>query len=163
MPQLIFVKSDYDGDQKQVSWATKDVSDFADYAAYLAAMVNMESSVDAWCIGRNTRTEVSQTLTDNGPGSAVSPVAQGALRCIIEAEDSVTGIVYRFPYPMPDLSKANDGDGDKAWIKVGQGTNSLTIMNPDHADYATFVTRFEAVVLSPNGNTVNMLRGYIEE
>jgi len=161
--KISFVKSDFDGDQKQASWETLDVADFADYATYSAAMVDLEASVNAWCIGRETRTEIAQIVTDNGSGAATSPVAQGNLRVILEGQDAVNGQIYKFPIPMPDLTKANDGGGDPAWVKVGQGSNSLTVMNINHADYATLKTRFEANALSPLGNAVVLVRGYVEE
>lgn len=158
-----FTKSDFDGDNKQASWETKDVADYADYATYSAAMVNLEAIIDTWSIGRNTRFEQAQILTDAGVGAASSPVAQAKLRVILEGQDDVTGIIYRYPIPMPDLTKANDGGGDPAWIKVGQGANSLTVMNPAHADYAILETRFESTVLSPVGNAVSLVRAYVEE
>ena len=163
MSFITFVKTDFDGDNKQVSWDTKVVGDYADYATYLAAMVDLEAKVNSWSIGRETRNYIAQELTDNGTGSASSPVAQGNLRLILEGQDVVTGQVYRFPIPMPDLTKANDGGGDPAWIKVGQGSNSLTVANPNHADYATLKTSFEATVYSPGANPVVLLRAYIEE
>jgi len=161
--KIVFVKSDFDGDTKQAGWETKDVADYADYAAYSAALVDLESIVSSWCIGRDTRTEIAQIITDNGSGAASSPVAQGNLRVILEGQDVVNGQIYKYPIPMPDLTKANDGGGDPAWVKVGQGSNSLTVMNINHADYATLKTRFEANVLSPLGNAVVLVRGYVEE
>lgn len=160
---ITFVKADYDGDQKQVSWATKPVTDYADYDTYIGDLVNLDAIVSAWCIGRDARSVASQLLSDNGGGSASSPVAQGNLRVILEGQDSVNGIVYKFPIPMPDLTKAADGGGDPAWIKVGQGNESLTVMNPAHADYDILKTRFQANALSPNGNPVLLVRGYVEE
>jgi hypothetical protein len=157
------VKADFDADQKQASWDTKAVGDYADYDAYLAAMTDVDGAIQAWCIGRDVRTVIAQVLIDNGGGSASSPVAQGNLRLILEGQDTVTGNIYKYPIPMPDLTKANDGGGDPAWIKVGQGSNSLTVANPAHADYATLQTRFEANVLSPNGNAVVLVRAYVEE
>jgi hypothetical protein len=163
MSYLTFVKTDFDGDAKQVTWHTLTDSDFADYDTYRAAMVNLDASITAWSIGRDIRTDISQLIVNNVMGAASSPVAQGALRLILEGQDTTTGQIYKFPIPMPDTTKANDGDGDPAWVKVGQGSNSLTVMNSAHADYATLKTRFEATVLSPNDNPCVLVRGYIEE
>src|SRR6185503_19007900 len=158
-----FIKADYDGDQKQVSWTTKEVADYTDYAQWNADMIDLEAIIDVWCIGRAVKTEFGEVNTDNGAGSATSPVAQGNLRVILEGQDTVNGQIYKFPIPMPDLTKANDGGGDPAWIKVGQGANSLTVINPNHADYASLKTRFELNVISPNGNSVVLVRAYVEE
>lgn len=163
MPAKIsMVKDDFDGDQKTVSWDVKDVTEQTSYANFIAANADLVTEVNKWSAGRDHRTDWIIVADDNGPGKASSPVAQGNMRIILEAEDTVTGSIYRFPIPMPALSKSASGS-DPAWIAVGQGSNSLTIMNPDHADYATLKTEFEATVQSPNGNNVILVRGYIEE
>ena len=158
-----FTKDDFDGDQKVVSWETKDVSDYADYAAYQTAMSNLNLEINKWSDGRDHKAEAVQILDDNGPGKATSPVAQGHIRVILEGQDTVNGQIYRYPIPMPALGKNPDAGTDPAWIAVGQGQNSLTVMNPDHADYATLKTQFESTVQSPNGNDVTLVRGYVEE
>lgn len=160
---VTFIKADFDGDQKQATWATKPTGDYADQAAYEAAMGDLESIINAWCIGREVRFAQGTILTENGAGSATSPVAQGNIRLILEGQDTVNGQIYKFPIPMPDLTKANDGGGDPAWIKVGQGSNSLTVANPAHSEYTLLETRFELNAISPNGNPVVLVRAYVEE
>lgn len=161
--QLRVTKDDFDGDARTVSWEVKDVTEQASYAAFEAANAALYAEINKWSAGRDHSVDYVINADDNGPGKASSPIAQGNLRLIIEGEDATTGQIYRFPVPMPDLGKSNDGGGDPAWIAQGQGNNSLTVMNPDHADYALFKAQFEATVKSPNGNDVLMVRGYIEE
>lgn len=153
---------DFDGDIKTVTWETNDTVQSGSYAAWVTELATLHSEMDKWTRGREHRAERIEEIVDNGPGKASSPVAQGNLRLIVEGQDNVTFSIYKFPLPMPDLSKLSDGT-DEAWVAVGQGTNSLTVMNPLHTDYGTFKTAFEATVRSPNGNPVTMVRGYIEE
>lgn len=159
---ITLTKDDFDGDPRTVSWEVKDVAAQATHAAYIAANDALVTQINGWSAGRDHRTEYTERIADVGAGKASSPIAQAKLRLIIEGEDAVTGSIYRFPITMPDLAKADDGV-DPAWIAVGQGSNSLTVMNPDHAAYATFKTQFELTAQSPNGNDVLMVRGYIEE
>lgn len=161
--QLRFMKDDFDGDSKTASWEVKDVAEQTTYAAFTAANALLYQEINKWSAGREHSADHIVLLEDNGPGKAALPIAQGNLRLIIEGEDDTTHQVYRFPIPMPDLAKAADGGADSAWIAQGQGSNSLTVMNPAHADYATFKTQFEATVKSPTGHGVLMVRGYIEE
>lgn len=159
---LRFAKDDFDGDIRSVTWEVEDVASAGSYATYETQTTALYDEINKWSRGRDHSAELVQVIEDNGPGKASSPVAQAKLRLIIEGADAVTGTVYRFPIPMPDLSKISDGTDD-AFIAVGQGTNSLTVMNPLHTDYGTFKTAFETAVRSPNGNAVTMVRGYIEE
>jgi len=159
---LRFTKDDFDGDSRTVTWEVQDAAAAGGYAAWVTAMGTLYGEINKWSRGRDHRAERIEVIEDNGPGKSLSPIAQGNLRVICEGQDVVTGSIYRFPIPMPDLGKAASG-GDEAWIAVGQGNDSLTLMNPEHADYATLKTAFEANVKSPNGNDVTFVRGYIEE
>jgi hypothetical protein len=161
--QLRFIKDDFDGDSKTVSWDVQDPTEQGSYAAFTAANALLYQEINKWSAGRDHAADHVIVLDENGPGRAALPIAQGNLRLIVEGQDTVNGQVYRFPIPMPDLAKAADGGSDPAWLAIGQGSNSLTVMNPDHTDYGTFKTQFEATVKSPNDNPVVMVRGYIEE
>jgi len=161
--QLRFAKDDFDGDTKTVSWEVLDPTEQASYAAFTAANALLYQEINKWSAGRDHSADHIVLLEDNGPGKAATPIAQGNLRLIIEGQDTVNGQVYRYPIPMPDLAKAADAGTDPAWIAVGQGASSLTVMNSLHSDYTGLKTQFEATVKSPNGNSLIMVRGYIEE
>lgn len=161
--QLRFSKDDFDGDTKTVSWDVLDPTEQASYAAFTAANALLYQEINKWSVGRDHSADHIILLEDNGPGKAATPIAQGNLRLIIEGQDTVNGQVYRYPIPMPDLGKAADAGTDPAWIAVGQGSSSLTVMNPLHSDFTGLKTQFEATVKSPNGNSLIMVRGYIEE
>lgn len=158
-----YSQDDFDGDQKTVTFEALDVTIAGGFATWTTKLNALQSALALWAVGREHRVEHIIVIEDNGPGKATSPIAQGNLRLILEGQDALTGTIYRYPLPMPDLGKANDAGGDPAWIAVGQGQNSLTIANPDHADYATLKTAFEAIVATQNENGVDLVRAYIEE
>lgn len=158
-----YALNDFDGDLKSVTWETKDVTIAGGSATWTTKMNALQAALNLWSVGRENRVEHVIIVEDNGPGKATSPIAQGNLRLILEGQDALTGTIYRYPLPMPDLGKADDAGTDPAWIAVGQGQQSLTIANPDHADYATLKTAFEAIVNTQNENGVTLVRAYIEE
>lgn len=162
LTKFSYVQDDFDGDMKTVSYDTMDVTLAGGFAAWQTKMNALQAGLALWARGREHRIEHTIVVEDNGPGKATSPIAQGNLRLILEGKDVLTGTIYKFPLPMPDLSKASDGTDD-AWTAVGQGQQSLTVANPLHSDYATLKTAFEAIAMSPNENGVELVRAYIEE
>jgi hypothetical protein len=159
---LRFTKDDFDGDTRSYTWETKPVSAYADYDTYLAALTALDAAISDWSNGRDHAAQAVQDLYDIGNGASSVPAAQAGLRVIIEGKDIVTGVVYKFPFMMPDLAKAAEG-GQNAWTKTGQGSQTLTVMNSAHPDYISFKALFEANVVSPSGNLCTMERGYVEE
>lgn len=162
LTKFVYAQDDFDGDLKTVSYDTGDVTIEGGFTTWTGKMDALQAGLVLWGRGREHRVEHSIIKEDNGPGKATSPIAQGNLRMIMEGQDVITGTIYKFPLPMPDLSKASDGTDD-AWIAVGQGQQSLTVANPLHTDYATLKTAFEAICKSPAGNAVDLVRAYIEE
>lgn len=158
-----YALQDFDGDVKSTTWETKDVTIAGGFAAWQTKMDALQAALILWGIGREARVEHVIVVEDNGPGKASSPIAQGNLRLILEGQDALTGTIYRYPLPMPDLSKAVDAGTDPAWIAVGQGQQSLTIANPAHADYDVLKAAFEDIVNTQNENGVTLVRAYIEE
>lgn len=161
--RIVVSKDDFDGDMRTTSLDVSLPSQHASYAAFQAANLALVTQLDLWSRGRDHSWGEFVEIEDNGPGKASSPIAQAKLRIILEGEDTVTGQIYRYSYPMPDLAKVIDGDGDEAWVAVGQGSNSLTVMNTEHAGWATLKTAFDAIVRTPNGNLAALVRAYIEE
>lgn len=159
---LRFSKDDFDGDTRSYTWVTKPVAAYADYDAYIVALTALDDAIKDWSNGRDHAAQAVQDLYDVGSGASTVAAAQAGLRVIVEGKDIVTGVVYKFPYPMPDLAKAAEG-GFSAWTRTGQGSQTLTTMNPAHPDYTAFKTVFDANVVSPNGNLCTMERGYVEE
>ena len=158
-----YALQDFDGDVKSTTWETKDITIAGGFASWQTKLDALQAALILWGIGREYRVEHIIVKEDNGPGKATSPIAQGNLRLILEGQDALTGTIYRYPMPMPDLGKSADAGTDPAWIAVGQGQNSLTIANPDHADYDTLKAAFEDIVNTQNENGVTLVRAYIEE
>lgn len=163
LTKFVYGQDDFDGDLKTVSYDTMDVTLAGGFATWTTKMNALQTALALWAVGREHRVEHTIIVEDNGPGKATSPIAQGSLRLILEGQDTLTGTIYRYPLPMPDLGKADDAGTDPAWIAVGQGSQSLTIANPAHADYATLQAAFEAIVMTVNENGVTLARAYIEE
>lgn len=158
-----YALNDFDGDLKSTTWETKDVTIAGGFATWTTKMTALQTALNLWSVGRENKVEHIIIAEDNGPGKATSPIAQGNMRLILEGQDALTGTIYRYPLPMPDLGKADDAGTDPAWIAVGQGQQSLTIANPAHADYDTLKTAFENIVNTQNENGVTLVRAYIEE
>jgi len=161
--QLQLTYDDFDGDAFTNSVRCLDEADFASRAAMITSLDSLMNNINLWTAGRTHRISHNIVMADAGSGAASTPIAQGALQLILETEDTVTGGIYRERIPMPDLAKVDDGGANPAWIKTGQGTNSLTVANPDHAGWALLKTAYDAVGLSPNGNPATLKRAYIEE
>jgi len=157
--QLRIAYDDFDGDTKTTSIAARAEA----YATQAAKLDTLAVQIDLWSSGRPHRVDHILNQADNGPGKASSPVAQGASMLILEVQDTVTGVIYREKVPMPNLTRANDAGGDPAWLAVGQGSNSLTIINPAHSGWDTLKTAYDAVGVSPEGNDTELVRAYVEE
>jgi hypothetical protein len=160
--KLSLTFEDYDGSPQTTSFDIQSLADAVDFATWTTEVNALASALDLWSIGRARSQERTIVDVDNGKGSASSPVAQKSTQLIIEVEDSSTGVIYKERLPMPDLTKASDGDGDAAWIKTGQGANSLTIMNPEHADFAVLKTAYDAIGESQGGSDRILRRCYVE-
>lgn len=160
--QFTYKLDDFDGDAKTVSYETMDVTLAGGFTAWQTKLAALQSALNLWHAGREHRVENTIIVEDNGAGKATTPTAQGALRLILEGQDALTGTIYRYPLPMPDLAKAASG-ANPAWVAVGQGQQSLTVANTAHADWATLKTAFEAIVMTQNENGVTLVRAYIEE
>ena len=147
---------DFDNDRKRTS---VNVTVGSDQAARQAVI----DGIQLWSAGANDGEFIHQELAAPIGFASPNPVAQGSLTLILEMKDSLTERIYTEKVPMPAMDKAADGDGDDAWISVGQPPNSLTVINTDHADWATLKTALDAAWLSPLGNGGTLVRGYIEE
>lgn len=160
MPNQLRAKyNDYDGTTQTASLNVKTEA----HATLAPKLATLQSEIDAWLIGRVQSVEHVIEISDIGPGKAPSPAAQKGLQLILEIEDSVSLVTYRERLPMPYLSKPNDGTGDGAWIPVGQGGKSLTVMNTAHEAWDTLKAAYDAVGVSPEGNAATLLRAYVEK
>lgn len=154
---------DFDGDSQTTSLNVQDVASAGGYPAFDAQTGALAAEIDAWVIGRNHRQQYVINVLDNGVGKATSPIAQSSTQLILEVEDAVTGVIYRERIPFPDLSKAADIGGEPAWVVQGQGSNSLTVINPLHDAWATLKAAYDACGETPAGNDGILVRAYIEE
>jgi len=156
-------QDDFDGDAQTNSIRVEDVTAAGGYATFDTQTGALATQLDLWTCGRPHAQAYEIRIVDNGPGKATSPIAQSKSQLILETQDVVTGVIYRERVAFPKMDKANDGGGDAAWIAQGQGQNSLTVMNPAHADWTSLKTAYDAVGRSPEGNAAVLVRAYIEE
>ena len=157
MPNQIQVAfRDYDSTRQQTSI---DVSAASTPVERLA----LKNALTVWSAGASDGFVFREEVEAPTGASAATAVAQDDMQLIIEMKDAITGQIYRERLPMPDTAKANDVGGDPAFIPQGQGQASLTVMNPDHDDYATLQSAINQVWLSPNGNAGTFQRAYIEK
>lgn len=161
--QLRATYDDYDGDAQTTSLNVQPLSEFADHAAWFGAQDALKTQLDLITSGRAHRYQRIVDVVDNGPGKASSPVAQSAIQLILEIEDTVNLKTFKERVPFPSLTISNDGGGDPAWISQGQGSASLTVLNPAHDVWGTLKAAYDAVGASPDGNPAILLRAYIEE
>lgn len=154
--QLILWFRAFDSDRLQTSIATQ-------ITATDAERQSLADALQLWSAGNSDG--VAKQIEMEAPTgvAASSPVAQRRSQLIIEMKDNLNGKVYRDRLPFPNTNKAQDAELDPAWISVGQGSNTLTVANPAHADYTTLKTELEATWVSPNGNTGQFVRAFIEE
>lgn len=147
---------DFDGTRQTTSIAV-------DSGATPAERATLSAEMNKWSAGLPDGHIDENEITAPVGGASANSVAQESVQLIVEMVDSVTGGVYRERIPQAYLDKADDGGADPAWVKTGQGANSLTIANTAHEDYPTTLAAIEAVWESPNGNAGTMNRMYIEK
>lgn len=147
--------TDFDGDTKQVSFPIESpASDGSDLTAWNANINSFRDAVNAISAGRFNIDGRTATYERFDLGNATSPLAQDAIRLILQYQDTVTTKTYQdLNIPMPDMSLVG------AWTV----TNGLTTLVLSSGVGATLKTQFEANVLSPAGNAVELLNAYIEE
>lgn len=157
--QLVLKFDDFDGDTKQTSIAARSEA----YATQAAKLTSLAAQLKLCSAGRDHSEYHSIVVQDNGAGKATTPIAQGALKLVLEVQDTVTGVIYRETLPMPNLSRPDDAGSNPFWIAQGQGSNSLTVINPAHSGWDALKTAYDAVGVSPEGNNTELVRAYIEE
>lgn len=152
--QIIIRKRDFDNDVQQASIPVALALTPAS-----GGTSDIIAATNFWLGGAEGGIYHKTEINADAGAAAGSPVDQGALQLMIEMVDDVTGRVYTERLPIPDLAKAADVGTNPAWVVSG----GLTVMNPEHADYATFKTAWEAGYETPAGNDATFSRGYIEE
>lgn len=154
--QVIVYLRDFDNDVVSTGIPTAS-------AATPAQRQDVVDAIQIWSIGANDGADAKTQIEPRVGSAATTSLAQGGEYAYMEFKDSVTGTIFRERLPMPDLGKADDIEGDPAWVSQGSGSSSLTVMNTAHADYATLKANLEAAYESPNGNSGTLERVYIPD
>lgn len=150
--KLNFRQRDFDNDA-----VTTGIS--VNPATTLGQAGGLRDALVLWSVGSDGGSNYQQEITADSGVKATSPLAQNALRAVLEMQDSVTGKTFKEFLPMPDLGKAADGTTNVAFVVEG----GLTVFNDQHADWTVLKTAIDARWLSPDGNAGTLQRAYIEE
>lgn len=121
-------------------------------------------AINEWSIGREDGADHCVELQPRIGLGATTPLAQSGFFGYIVLRDDVTGRTFTERLPMPDLGKADDVDGDPAWIADQDASGrSISVMNPDHADYGLFQLGFNNTnIVNPRtGNPASLVRVYV--
>lgn len=151
--KLLMAWRDYDGDRQQVSM------DILEAADGVSAFNGLQTELLKWLAGALAGGGFLETLQSDSGTAASNPVAQSRSQAIVEGRDVISGRTYKLRLPFPDLTKADDGTGNAAFVAQG----GVTVFNPAHADYQTLVDALEFAWVSPAENFMQVQRIYIEE
>jgi len=99
-------------------------------------------------LGQTASVKVLARDSDKSSSPATAPEAQRELKWLVEYSDDVTGQVYQAEIPCPDITDATLYN--QAPTKEIDLTDAL---------WVTFVTAFEALVRSADGNAVTVIGG----
>jgi len=139
--KAVFTFADYDGEKSSMSFNTANVN-AGNIATISTALDTLKSDVEAVTLGLPVKDVRQYADTGAGSGSATDPVAQRESKWLVSYTDDVTGKGYRLEIPCADLNVNTLGAG-------GLWNSSDTL-------WTDFVTSFEAVVVSPDGNAVTV-------
>lgn len=143
--------TDISGENSRVDLYVADLT-AGNIAATLAAANptgagNLGAAIAALSLCQPAKYDV---MAFTGPGSAVVPTdmyAQRELALMVTYQDTVTNRLYRISIPGPD------------WATIGlAGSDSVNTAN---AAWTAFVTAFEAIAVSQDGNPVNVTGGHL--
>lgn len=148
-----FSFTDYDGDNKQISFRTFVASD-VNFASWDSAVDGLRDAIVAVSAGVLAVDNRSASYAQFDNGTATSPVAQAHQRAIVQYLDTVTSKIYQDYF----IACPNLGDGT-LWKKEG----GLTVADLTNADWVAFQTAFELLVYSVDENTVTLQKIWIEE
>lgn len=115
----------------------------ANYATQQTAITALYSAMDAMTGGVPIRWEHGNMYTDANPVPPASEAVQRELKWLVRYHDNVTG--RKGSYEIPAANTARLDPNDRAHAEIG-----------DAAEVDAFVTAFEALVRSPNGNAVTV-------
>lgn len=99
-------------------------------------------------LGQIASVKVLARDSDQSSTPATAPEAQRELKWLVEYSDDTTGQVYQAEIPCPDITDAT--------LYNQAPTKEIDLTD---AAWVTFVTAFEALVLSADGNAVTVLGG----
>lgn len=134
---------DYSGEKSNVRLRVEEITT-ANIASQLTQVTALGAAIAALSIGTLHKASLIQDDSLISNTKPTSPFAQRETKWLVIYRDTVTEQLYSYEIPCADLSAANlSGNTDDA--------------NLSSSEWAAFITAFEAVVLSPDGNAVDVV------
>lgn len=115
----------------------------ANYLTQQGLITALFSAMDDMTGGVPIRWEHGNMYTDPNPVPPVSDAVQRELKWLVRYHDNITG--RKHGYEIPAAMTARLDPNDRAHAAIG-----------DAAEVDAFISAFEALVLSPNGNAVTV-------
>lgn len=113
-------------------------------AATLTAVDVFSAAVDAVTLGNPIKETIVAEENQTGSGNAGSAFAQRELKWLVTYKDNTTNDIYTAEIPCPDLAL------------LVPGTDLMDVSSG--SDGETFVTQWQTLVKSRNGNAVTVIQ-----
>lgn len=115
----------------------------ANYLAQQTLITALYSAIDAVTLGTPVRWEHGNMYTDANPVTPSNDAAQRELKWAVRYHDNVTGRKHNYEIPTADTAQLDPND--RAHAHIG-----------DAGVVDAFISAFEDLVISPNGNAVTV-------
>lgn len=147
MPTIGFVNRsmlDYDS---EIGTARMNMSELTagNFLAQSTKIATLQAAIQGVCLSALSSYKYGNRITSPTIDRATMAYIQRESKFLVQYRDTVTGSRHSVQIPCADLISHLD-PGDHAHARIGDG---------GHVD--AFITAFEAVALSPQGNAVDVL------
>lgn len=135
--------ADYTSEKSTVSIYIPTLTS-ANYDAVSAQIDDLDTAMNAVVLGSEVKRQIVSAESGSGQGQASNAYAQREMKWLCTYQDDVTLKYHNFEMPCPKLDANlvdNNGDADLS-----------------QAAWSAFVTAFEAVARSADGNAVTFVR-----
>ncbi len=142
--KLVITYADYGGEKSSFQIPVLDYN-AANFDANEALVLNLRNAIAGLTIGLEVKQVRSHSSTGAGSGQSSDVAAHRELKWLVTFSDDVTGKNYQREIPCPDLTAST--------LLQDIGGNA----NTANAEWSSFITAFEAVALSEDGNAVSFV------
>jgi len=137
---------DYSNELSTVSFNVPDIT-AGNIVAVVSDINDIGLALLDLTLGNLKNTQTVLSFTGSNPNPPADPYAQRELKWLVNYRDDVTLKLYQMEIPTADLTGNLLTNTDQADLAS--------------ADWAAFVTAFEAGAVSPDGNAVTIVSAYV--